>query len=41
MGVAPLQSHVTLSKIENDRSSFKTEDVGHLFTSDDSWVRAR
>lgn len=39
MGVAPLQSHVTLSKIENDRSSFKTEDVGHLFTSDDPWVR--
>jgi putative heme-binding domain-containing protein len=39
MGVAPLQSHVTLSKIENDRSSFKTTDVGHLLTSADPWVR--
>src|SRR6185312_16328611 len=30
MGVAPLQSHVTLSRLEADRSSFKTTDVGHL-----------
>ncbi|WP_425614598.1 PVC-type heme-binding CxxCH protein [Anatilimnocola sp. NA78] len=39
MGVAPLQSHITLSKVHDDRSSFKTEDVGHLFTSSDPWVR--
>lgn len=39
MGVAPLQSHVTLSDVHRDRSSYKTTDVGHLFTSDDPWVR--
>lgn len=39
MGVAPLQSHVTLSEMQRDRSSYKTHDVGHLFTSEDSWVR--
>jgi putative membrane-bound dehydrogenase-like protein len=39
MGVAPLQSHVTLSEVQQDRSSFQTHDVGHLFTSDDTWVR--
>ncbi|QDU30078.1 Cytochrome c [Anatilimnocola aggregata] len=39
MGVAPLQSHVTLSDLKADKSSFKTEDVGHLFTSSDPWVR--
>ena len=39
MGVAPLQSHVTLSELSDDRSSFKTKDVGHLFTSNDPWVR--
>ncbi len=39
MGVAPLQSHVTLSEVRRDRSSYKTNDVGHLFTSDDPWVR--
>jgi putative heme-binding domain-containing protein len=39
MGVAPLQSHVTISEVQRDRSSYKTNDVGHLFTSDDPWVR--
>jgi putative heme-binding domain-containing protein len=39
MGVAPLQSHITLSEVKQDRSSFQTHDVGHLFTSDDPWVR--
>lgn len=39
MGVAPLQSHVTLSEVKRDRSSYQTHDVGHLFTSDDPWVR--
>jgi putative heme-binding domain-containing protein len=39
MGVAPLQSHITLSNLQDDRSSFRTVDTGHLFTSSDPWVR--
>jgi putative membrane-bound dehydrogenase-like protein len=38
-GVAPLQSHVTISERLPDGSSFRTEDVGHGFTTDDTWCR--
>lgn len=37
--VAPLQSHVVMSKLEPDGSTFKTEDVGHGITSSDDWFR--
>lgn len=38
-GVGPLQSHVVYSEVEPAGSSFKTHDLGHPFTSSDSWVR--
>ncbi|HVX11928.1 MAG TPA: PVC-type heme-binding CxxCH protein [Pirellulales bacterium] len=39
IGVAPLQSHVVMSKLLPDGSTFKTEDVGHAITSSDDWFR--
>ena len=38
-GVAPLQSHVVMSKLSSDGSTFKTEDVGFAITSSDDWFR--
>jgi putative membrane-bound dehydrogenase-like protein len=38
-GVAPLQSHVVMSKLSPDGSTFKTEDVGFAITSSDDWFR--
>ena len=38
-GVAPLQSHVVMSKLLPDGSSFKTEDVGYAIESSDDWFR--
>ena len=38
-GVAPLQSQVVMSRIEPDRTSFKTNDIGYALQSKDSWVR--
>jgi putative membrane-bound dehydrogenase-like protein len=38
-GVAPLQSHVVMSKLLADGSTFKTEDVGYAITSSDDWFR--
>jgi putative heme-binding domain-containing protein len=38
-GVAPLQSQVTISERQPHGSSFQTHDVGHAFTTDDSWCR--
>ncbi|MEO2045769.1 MAG: PVC-type heme-binding CxxCH protein, partial [Pirellulales bacterium] len=38
-GVGPLQGHVVQSEIMADGSSVKTNDLGHLLTSDDSWCR--
>jgi putative heme-binding domain-containing protein len=39
LGVAPLQSEVTISGMARDRSSFKTTDNGKALTSSDTWVR--
>jgi putative membrane-bound dehydrogenase-like protein len=38
-GVAPLLSHVVMSDVDPDGSSFKTKDVGHALTTDDPWFR--
>jgi putative membrane-bound dehydrogenase-like protein len=38
-GVAPLLSHVVMSDFMPDRSSFKTQDVGHILESSDPWFR--
>jgi putative membrane-bound dehydrogenase-like protein len=38
-GVAPLQSHVVMSQLLPDGSTFKTEDVGYAITSTDDWFR--
>ena len=38
-GVAPLQGHVTLSKVMPDRSSVQTRDLNPAVTSKDSWFR--
>jgi putative membrane-bound dehydrogenase-like protein len=38
-GVAPLQSHVVMSRLSPDGSTFKTEDVGYAVTSSDDWFR--
>ena len=38
-GVGPIQGHVVYSELDDDRSSFQTSDLGHVFTSKDSWVR--
>ncbi|HEY2413540.1 MAG TPA: PVC-type heme-binding CxxCH protein [Pirellulaceae bacterium] len=38
-GVHPLGSHVVLSNILPDRSSFKTVDTGHALDSTDTWFR--
>ena len=38
-GVAPLQSHVVMSKLSPDGSTFKTEDVGYAIASSDDWFR--
>jgi putative membrane-bound dehydrogenase-like protein len=38
-GVVPLLSHVVLSDVLPDRSSFKTKDVGYALESSDPWFR--
>jgi putative heme-binding domain-containing protein len=38
-GVHPLGSHVVMSDVLPDRSSFKTKDVGHALDSTDAWFR--
>lgn len=38
-GVAPLQSHVILSEVQPDRSSFRTSDIGLALSTPDSWFR--
>jgi glucose/arabinose dehydrogenase len=38
-GVHPLGSHVVMSDVLPDRSSFKTKDVGHALDSTDTWFR--
>lgn len=38
-GVEPLQGRVVYSDIAPDRSSFKTKDLGHVLTTDDTWFR--
>ncbi|HZN35804.1 MAG TPA: c-type cytochrome, partial [Pirellulaceae bacterium] len=38
-GVAPLLSHVVMSDVLPDRSSFKTKDVGYALESSDTWFR--
>ncbi|HEX7449642.1 MAG TPA: PVC-type heme-binding CxxCH protein [Pirellulales bacterium] len=38
-GVAPLQSHVVMSELRHDGSSFATTDIGHAITSSDDWFR--
>lgn len=37
--VAPLQSHVVMSDVSRDGSSFKTVDVGYAIESSDDWFR--
>jgi putative heme-binding domain-containing protein len=39
LGVAPLLSHVVMSEVQSDRSSFKTKDLGHVLESSDTWFR--
>lgn len=39
IGVAPLQSHVVMSEMSRDGSTFKTKDVGYMVTSSDPWFR--
>lgn len=38
-GVHPMGSHVVMSDVLPDRSSFKTVDVGHALDSTDTWFR--
>lgn len=38
-GVHPLGSHVVMSEVLPDRSSFKTKDIGHALDSTDTWFR--
>lgn len=38
-GVEPLQGRVVYSEVSPDRSSFKTKDLGHALTTDDTWFR--
>jgi putative heme-binding domain-containing protein len=38
-GVHPLGSHVVMSDVLPDRSSFKTKDIGHALDSTDTWFR--
>lgn len=38
-GVVPLLSHVVMSEVSPDRSSFKTKDVGYALESSDPWFR--
>jgi putative membrane-bound dehydrogenase-like protein len=38
-GVHPLGSHVVMSALSPDRSSFKTKDIGHALDSTDTWFR--
>ncbi|MCI0358170.1 MAG: c-type cytochrome [Planctomycetaceae bacterium] len=38
-GVVPLLSHVVMSQVEPDRSSFKTKDVGYALETTDPWFR--
>jgi putative membrane-bound dehydrogenase-like protein len=38
-GVEPLQGRVVMSKISNDGSTYRTEDLGYALTSQDSWFR--
>lgn len=37
--VAPLQGHVVISDVMPDGSSFQTRDIGHAFTTTDTWCR--
>jgi putative heme-binding domain-containing protein len=39
MGVHPLMSHVVISQVDRDGSTFKTKDVGHAIDSTDQWFR--
>jgi putative membrane-bound dehydrogenase-like protein len=38
-GVQPILSHVVISEVSPDRSSFKTTDVGYAIESSDPWFR--
>ncbi|HVY68415.1 MAG TPA: PVC-type heme-binding CxxCH protein, partial [Verrucomicrobiae bacterium] len=38
-GVEPLQGRVVYADIQPDGSSFKTRDLGHVVTSDDTWFK--
>ncbi|HMC10706.1 MAG TPA: PVC-type heme-binding CxxCH protein, partial [Pirellulaceae bacterium] len=38
-GGHPLGSHVVMSEVSPDRSSFKTKDLGHVLDSTDTWFR--
>jgi putative membrane-bound dehydrogenase-like protein len=38
-GVEPLQGRIVLSRVEPDRSSFKTTDLSHPVTTTDAWFR--
>jgi putative heme-binding domain-containing protein len=38
-GVHPLGSHVVMSEVQPDRSSFKTKDIGFAVQSSDPWFR--
>jgi putative heme-binding domain-containing protein len=38
-GAVPLLSHVVMSEVSPDRSSFKTKDVGYALESSDPWFR--
>jgi putative membrane-bound dehydrogenase-like protein len=38
-GVVPLLSHVVMSQVGPDRSSFKTKDVGYALETTDPWFR--
>jgi putative heme-binding domain-containing protein len=38
-GVAPLQNHLTISERLPNGSSFQTHDIGHAWTTDDTWCR--
>ena len=38
-GVSPLLSHVVVSRVVPDGSTFKTEDIGQALSTDDPWFR--
>ena len=39
LGAEPLQGRVIMSRVERDRSSYRTQDIGFLLQSDDAWFR--